>query len=131
MIKAENRVIKIYDYSDFPLNGMEYDDYCYSFAETYGEDSKVFKAVDEVFLSLEHDGGKWVDVFNKLRLRLCERGFEKEVLKQDKLFEEKVKKILNSVDSGKRNLDSRLAYTPMRERWKKEQMVFKASKRNP
>lgn len=119
-------MIKIYNFSDFPINGVEVDDYCYSFAERYGENSDVFKAVDEEYEKTKSDDKPWVSFFNSLRKKLCERGFEKEVSQQDEIFEKKELAILNQVNkySGKTNLEIRLSYTPMLERWKNENLNF-------
>lgn len=119
-------MIKIYNFSDIPINGAEVDDYCYSFAERYGENSDVFKAVDEEYEKTKSDDKTWVSFFNNLRKKLCEKGFEKEVLLQDEIFEKEVLATLNQVSkySGKTDLEVRLSHTPMSERWENENLKF-------
>ena len=96
-------MIREFSFSELPLNGVEVDDYCYLFAAQYGEKSDVFNAVDTEYLKARSADGTCVSFLNDLRKRLCEKGFEKEVLEQDAIFLEKMKSILSSVNkySGK------------------------------
>lgn len=79
-------MIEDFDIRQFPINGLDFDNYCMSFAEKYGEESNVFHAVDELYLQIEKiHGGLWINHLNTLRRALCNRGFEKEVREQDKV----------------------------------------------
>lgn len=83
-------MIEDFDVGQFPINGLDFDNYCMSFAEKYGEDSNVFHAVDELYLQVEKvHGGLWIDHLNVLRRALCNRGFEKEVRARDDIFRKK------------------------------------------
>lgn len=79
-------MIKDFDVRKFPINGSDFDEYCLSFYEQYGENSDVFRSVDEIYFQIEQiHGGLWIDHLNTLRRALCERGFEREVLAQDEI----------------------------------------------
>lgn len=118
-------MIKEYRYEEFPINRFEVDDYLYWFAECYGEQSAVFEAIED--LCQHHDkeiqsqaaDKKWISYLNQFRKILCEKGFEKEVLEQDEVFEKKMGEILSSFNkySKKTVLQTRLGHIPMAKRW--------------
>lgn len=112
-------MIEEFLFSEFPLNGAEVEDYCNLFATKYGEDSKVFNAVDAAYARATSANGTWVSFLNDLRKKLCEEGFEKEVTEQDSVFLEKMTSVLSATSkhTGKTVLETRRSYTPMSERW--------------
>lgn len=84
-----------FQFSEFPINGAEFEDYCYSFSERYGEDSTVFKTVDEEFIKNSFKGPTWCDALNDLRERLINRGFTNEVEQMDLEFEKEMRSKLS------------------------------------
>lgn len=105
-------------FSDFPVNGIEVDEYCLTFADEYGETSDVFKAVDEEYANAKSIDGTWCGFLNDLRERLINRGFEKEVERRDEEFEAEMQVKLSAVSkySGKTICELRKSHIPLSER---------------
>lgn len=93
---------------EFPIYGYEFDDYCYSIVNKYGENSEIVQLLNRNYEQLIGQSVNYVEQLNTVRKFLWNNGFRKEIEEQDKMFFEKVKNL------------PRKQPTPLTERWKKD-----------